>query len=581
MKTANKTVHFHLVTVILVTLLINACMMLQTGDATPVTSQSPPTPIVPLHPGEFSGPPTTYYVRTDGGSAELCTGLADAPYREGEGDACAWQHPFDALPPDRVSRIQGGDTLFIAAGSYMMGYGAPGSDACDADYPWDCFMSSVPSGHDADHPTRFLGEGWDSGCINPPELWGTERALTILNLRGSSHVEIGCLEITDHAGCAEDHTGGLACKRSSFPYGLWADTGLTAEDAADVFLHDLRIHGLASAGMRAGRLQDWVVERVSIVANGWVGWEGDIEGEDSNSGTLTFRHWTVAWNGCVETFPEQKPTGCWAQTAGGYGDGVGTGETGGQWIIEDSEFMYNTSDGLDLLYVRRDPSSITLRRVTAVGNAGNQIKTNGPTLIENTLVVGNCGYFEGQPFTHHVDACRAAGNALSFYLQGGHTVILNNNTIASEGDCLVVADCDVEHSHCDGSERVLMRNTLFVGYPDFSDPSEQTCLAWAEGFDHQPFDIDYSLIHGTKSTPPCPGGHDLCEVSPGVFSADIDAFDGRLVEGSQAIGSANPQDAPVDDITGRNRDSTPDIGAYEWFGSETEVYLPLAIAKPH
>ena len=70
----------------------------------------------------------------------------------------------------------------------------------------------------------------------------------------------------------------------------------------------------------------------------------------ANAGTLTFRHWTVEWNGCGETYPGGEPTGCWAQEAGGYGDGVGTGETGGDWIIEDSAFLHNTSDGLDLLY---------------------------------------------------------------------------------------------------------------------------------------------------------------------------------------------------------------------------------------
>ena len=40
---------------------------------------------------------------------------------------------------------------------------------------------------------------------------------------------------------------------------------------------------------------------------------------------------------------------CWAQQTGGYGDGLGTTSTGGQWLIEDSFFHHNTSDGLDLL----------------------------------------------------------------------------------------------------------------------------------------------------------------------------------------------------------------------------------------
>ena len=42
----------------------------------------------------------TYYVRTDGGSAAQCTGLADAAYPgSGSSQPCAWNHPFQALPP--------------------------------------------------------------------------------------------------------------------------------------------------------------------------------------------------------------------------------------------------------------------------------------------------------------------------------------------------------------------------------------------------------------------------------------------------------------------------------------------------
>ncbi|WP_457836269.1 hypothetical protein, partial [Staphylococcus aureus] len=73
-----------------------------------------------------------------------------------------------------------------------------------------------------DKPTRILGEGYDSGCIAPPQLWGTERAQQVLSLNGSSNVQVSCLEITDHASCAENHTGGLACNRDKAPFGQWA-----------------------------------------------------------------------------------------------------------------------------------------------------------------------------------------------------------------------------------------------------------------------------------------------------------------------------------------------------------------------
>lgn len=130
-------------------------------------------------------------MRTDGGSPEQCTGLVDAPYPgSGTNQPCAWDHPFRALPPKGTPRIQGGDTLIIGAGSYMMGYGAPGATTCESDSPWECYMSPIPSGPCPAHPTRILGAGWDSGCSKPPELWGTERADMIINLTDSSNVVV-------------------------------------------------------------------------------------------------------------------------------------------------------------------------------------------------------------------------------------------------------------------------------------------------------------------------------------------------------------------------------------------------------
>jgi hypothetical protein len=225
----------------------------------------------------------TYYVRPDGGSAAQCTGRVNAPYPgSGTAQPCAWDHPFRALPPGGTPCIAGGDTLIIAAGSYRMGYGAPGAGNCESDYPWDCTMPPIPSGPNPSNPTRILGAGWNTGCTNPPELWGTERAWYILNLTASDNVEIACLEITDHSGCVEDHSGGLACQHDTYPYGNWAAVGLYAEDAANVHLQHLDIHGLASTGVWAGRLADWAVEDVRIAGNGWVGWDGDIDCDESN-----------------------------------------------------------------------------------------------------------------------------------------------------------------------------------------------------------------------------------------------------------------------------------------------------------
>jgi hypothetical protein len=511
-------------------------------------------------PGTGCG--ATYFVRSDGGSALECTGLADASYQgTGIGQPCAWDHPFRALPPGGSPRIAGGDTLVIAGGAYMMGYGAPGDEGCSPDYPWSCTMPALPAGSDSVHPTRLVGAGWDDGCTDPPELWGTERADQIVDLTGSSNVEVRCLEITDRSPCVEFHSGALPCERDSYPFGPWAVRGIYAEDAASVLLADLDIHGLAAAGVQAGRLTDWTVERVRIAGNGWVGWDGDILGNDSNSGTILFRRWTVEWNGCGETYPGGEPAGCWAQEAGGYGDGVGTGETAGAWVIEDSRFLHNTSDGLDLLYARAG-SSILIKRTRAEGNAGNQIKTTGPAVIEDSIIVGNCGFFAGKPFTHQVDDCRAQGTAVSFDLGGGERATVTNSTLVSEGDCVLTAECS---GTCTGGELVRARNTILLGEVDFLQPFERSCLVYQETFPHGDavFDLDYLLIGGVKDDA-CRGDHSLCGLAPDLTNSSSAAFDARPLRGSPAIDAGSTADATATDFDGLARDARPDIGAHEY-----------------
>jgi hypothetical protein len=538
---------------------------------------------------------TIYYIRPDGGSPEQCTGLADAPY-PGSGDSqpCAWDHPFRALPPGGPPRLVGGDTLIVGAGRYMLGYGAPGAgnpDVCSRDGAYDCYMPPIPSGSDPAHPTRFLGAGWDAGCVDPPELWGTQRADLVLNLTDSSNVEVACLEITDHSGCVESHSGGLACERDAYPYGEWAARGLYAEDSANVTLRDLNIHGLASAGVHAGRLADWTVERVRVAGNGWVGWDGDLwEGDDSNSGRLIFRRWTVEWNGCGETYPDGEPSGCWGQTAGGYGDGVGTGATGGDWIIEDSAFLHNTSDGLDLLYHSLG-GRVILDRVHAEGNGGNQVKIAGQVTITNSLLVGNCSFFDGQPFTYNVDPCRALGNTLELAYTGGEQVSIVNSTFYGQGDGLIGGG-PREGYACDGTETLVARNNVFLGDEEVLSAGDITFLFYQEGCQDLKLDSDYDIAYTVKNVD-CgidgdyvtSGAHDLCQdpqlsgpfsgtvygLVPAAGSPAIDGGDNAICPAVDIRGLARPADGDGDGHT------VCDMGAYERQEVAAWIYLPLLL----
>lgn len=518
---------------------------------------------VPGAAGQAVAAGNTYYVRTDGGEPTQCDGRADLPYPgNGSAQSCAWDHPFRALPPGGPPRIAGGDTLIIGAGSYRMGLGAPGAEACDPLAPQGCTAVPLPPGPSAESPTRLLGAGWDTGCAQPPELWGAEGADRVLDLSGTANVVVACLEITDHETCVDDHAlTSLRCETSTTPVGNWARVGIYAEDAREVRLEDVNIHGLAHTGIHAGRLRNWTLRRVRMAGNGWAGWDGDIDGDDANAGTMAFLGVRIEWNGCAERYPGGDPIGCWSQSAGGYGDGLGTGSTGGRWVFEESIVQYNTSDGIDLLYL--EDGTVEVRRTLVRGNAGNQIKTRGSTIVENAIVAGNCGSFDAQPYTYWVDHCRAFGNALAFTLGRNEAVVLANNTLTSEGDCLLELEC----TNAIGAGAIVARNNIFQGQPDFLAPGERTCLAYAGGgCGSDPFDIDYSVIAGVKDAA-CPGANDLCVGWAGLLDDSPDNFDAHIIPSSPAVDSGLGVGGlvPGEDFAGfvRPYGTGVDRGAYE------------------
>jgi hypothetical protein len=493
----------------------------------------------------------TYFVRADGGDASQCTGRSDAAYPgSGTAQACAWKHPFVALPPARTPRIAGGDTLIIGPGNYMMGIGAPDTGGCTTAWAYDCHMPPLPSGPSASQPTRILGKGHDTGCKAPPQLWGTERAYTVFNLRGSSNIEIGCFEVTDRHACIRGHGGGNACPTGG---GTWARAGLIAHDSSNVRLTDLNIHGMADKGIHAGRLRDWTMTRLTLRANCWVGWDGDVgAGNSSNSGNIIFRESEIAWNGCAEKYPSTEIHACWGQQTGGYGDGLGTHQTAGHWLFEDSLIHHNTSDGLDLLYMA-DGGSVTIRRTWAEGNAGNQLKTKGNARIENSVVVGNCAFFEGKFNMLKGDNCRAMGNALSIGLFDTSTVDLVNNTISSQGDCLVVS-----HGGTSGA-RLNLVNNVMIGEVDWTNTSERSCVHYADK-SSAVVNWDRNLVTGVKNNS-CPAGS-LC-ADARIAKRTYDAFDPTPLSGSPLIDAANGGKAPGNDYHRRSR-NVPDIGAVEF-----------------
>jgi len=502
----------------------------------------------------------TYYVRPGGGTAAQCSGLVDADYTDNIANrSCAFSNPMIALPPSGTPVLKGGDTLIIAPGQYRIGYGAPGAEACSAAYPWDCTMSRVPSGPDAGHPTRILGVNTDGQCLSPPELFGVERAYSVINLNGSSNIEISCFEITDHADCVEFHSGGIACRRSSYPFGEWAATGIVASDSSNVLLKNLNIHGLANSGILAGRISDWTVEGTVIRANGWSGWNGDIIGNDSNSGTIKFRNSTIEWNGCGESYPAGEPIACWGQSAGGYGDGLGVGSTGGNWIFEHVQFLHNTSDGLDLLY-HNQGGKIILDGVHSEGNAGDQVKVMGETEIKNSIIVGNCGFFAEKSFTYNVDNCRALGNTMSLVFHSAADISIVNSTIHGGGDCLMIVQSP------DGlCGRISAYNNIYIGALDFLQPWENSAFLWTSCPNLQ-FDSSHNIIFNVKNGTSSMASNSIFQ-DPMLTGFENGIFNAMPKQGSPAIDGGMFYDGLVPDLdffgNPRPVGSHNDIGAIE------------------
>lgn len=465
-----------------------------TFGGTCATGILPPPPPPPPSAG------TVYYVLPNGGSSVQCNGLANVPYSgTGTNQACAWATPMIALPAPPyggtvATPLHGGDTLMIGPGQYMIGYGLGsnmGVGNCNTGALSDCRMSPVPSGT-ATQPTRIIGS-----CSAQTQLWGTQGNYALLNLTKANNVEVGCLEITDHSSCIVNHCSGSsgctpptgtaipnACPKLTpyNPANTFAGNGIVASDSSNVYLHDLNIHGLGNEGVRSGRLTNWNMLRVRIYANGFGGWDGDIRNGDksadtSDHGYMDFTDSEIGFSGCGEYYPLPATNavyGCWGQNEAGYGDGLGTGPTSGNWNFQNVWVHHNSQDGLDLLY-GDGTNTVVMNRVRSEGNAGNQLKISGTSTISNSVIIGNCAYLYdpanmGAGWMDAGDMCRAGGDAIAV-VPGSNTPLnppvnieIVNSTITGQGNGLVVIG-----SGGNAGSHVKILSNVFYGQQNWRD----------------------------------------------------------------------------------------------------------------
>jgi len=383
-------------------------------------------------------------------------------------------------------------------------------------------MGEVPGGPDKYHPTRIYGANYDTKASPPPVLWGTNRASSVISI-GGSNIEIRYLEITDHHYCAYNSpTVGCRLYPMTSPY---ADTGISAKSKTtrsdSVMIKDVKIHGLGHSGMHIGNISNWILDNVYLRANGFAGIDGDIQFSGKSwTGTNILKNVTIEYSGCSEAYP---PTGtdndiryCFGQELGGYGDGVGLADFTGDVLVENSNISHNVQDGLDLLY-HDGQGAVTISRSIFMGNAGNPIKVAPRVLnIYNTLAIGNCDYFSGNPMAdpgwRDGDSCRAFGNTLTWSIKSpGGAASITNSVLFGHGDVLI----DVGGRGCDGSERVVSRNNIFVGGVEYHDNTDKASLYYngtpCAGIT---FDNRDSVVFNVKQTNLCPNSNNVLCADP-------------------------------------------------------------------
>lgn len=504
------------------------------------------------------------FVRTDGGTWEQCDGTANVAYSASiTNRACAVKHLFELLSPEDSAnsvRISGGDIVNImnnedgSPAEYIMGrHGDYTDGGCNTSWSYSCVAAPIPSGT-AQQPTIIRGGDSDT-CTVKPTLYGVGRAKQILKVDGNEHIEISCLTLTDKSSCISASNfpdKSVVCDRTA-PYDKpFADAGIFMRDANDIVLKDMDIKGL-SKGVFAGRLNDITLERVNIHANSGVGWDGDInylDGKGSaNTGTILFKDSSITFNGCGLIYDpgselHDTPHACAHQDYGGYGDGLGTGDTGGDWVFDNVKVMHNNSDGIDLLYHVLG-GTVTVKNSHFEGNAGNQMKISGSSRIYNNIVIGSCAWNSRQPdhIGKYGETCRAQGNPLTFSMTHPDTsVAIVNNTIYSEGDC-VISSGNRTNTSID-KQKLNVVNNLFYAKTDWWQNFENACMYYTEH--HFPIkQIHNNIIHKPKGFgDPC--NEFASNVPAGEFGSICTTSRGSYYNNDDHSVESNPQFQEVD-----------------------------------
>ncbi len=445
-----------------------------------------------------------YYVRSSGGTGTQCTGLANVNYDgSGSGEACALNHPDWVMPMEENSTESedkvnsSGDMIVIVNGSYRIGC-KDGVDCVNASYNSNTGDCNTSATYDCDPrpvsdnitiigcSTSGCGctYGWGGAvtCTTTrPELWGAGNVQEVIDVSDSTGVTIKDIEITDRENC--NTFTPFTCRNGgdmSDPDKLSAQFGINASSASNLTLTGVNLHGVGYEGIRVNNVSTLTITG-SNIDYAAVGMNNDTDGSCTTcglSGNITISKTSMNGHGCIEDWENDGTivanTCCSQEHGCSSAESISMSNTGGTWILTDSDFSYNTADGIDLLYLNRGIyaglGSVTAKRIRAEGNAGNSIKGPNDMYVEDSFLIANCSYFQDQTKTYSsgtFDHCRANGHPVSVEFKSGDnsTPILYNNTIASNGDgvLLTTGECTT------GIDFIAQGNVFLGGREWFTD----------------------------------------------------------------------------------------------------------------
>jgi len=609
-------------------------------NGTPVQTSAAGTSIT-VAAAVQAAPGKTWYVRADGGTrydassmtSGQCDGLADAAYAgTGTNQHCAFNDmrllwTSGAFCNDGSSSspcwkwvIAGGDTAIVRSciqysttnpfpaipgSSGPCGIGSQGPTGTD----WGLNLAGdnnnggwpiPPNGTSGQH-TKILGGNFASCTAQSArtQVVGTYGVGEVFKMEGASYVDVACFDISDQSSC------GRSGQQTGCSTGLvetnFAGEGIGwANTSTNDTVTDVRIHGMAVLGMYGPTGDGVVMTRIDLIGNAGAGWNADKGDGQTGIGSMLMQNFTISWNGCAEEYPivDALPyQDCTDDNFGGYGDGFGTATVpspapGWQAHFDQGVVSYNTQDGLDALHLIGIGSSMTITRVLAYGNMGQQIKVGGAGgVAQNNVIFTNCNAMHqaipGTPAGYNTnlsDFCRAADAGIVMTTGKGAMMVFDNNTIYSDSGTAIEFDCDGTNGACDSTSLVDFRNNIFVGFlnnltdgysnggtGDYSNPiyNGVGSIGDPNPFTNPGSFYSNNLTFHPKSNWTCPQTpwgevNGLC-VDPNLTDPTWHLYgygDVTPQTNSPVKGAGVALPSVTVDYTGQTRSSTPSIGAY-------------------